>query len=237
MKLKHITFTGISPETNLMELKKIQDVFPIVEWGVLVSRNWRENGARYYDPEYIERLRGIELNLSCHACGYVARQVIRGNWEPIQSITHGLVGIFKRCQVNVSSDEPSEETEFVRPLIGLDELIIQQKSAERMEIYNSIVNHNRVSVLIDASGGQGIDTPLIPFGEHGSKVGYAGGMNPDNIGDKLHFLMESEEVGDFWIDMETGVRTDDRFDTGKVFKVLEVCERVMNEFHETIKNK
>ena len=90
-----------------------------------------------------------------------------------------------------------------------------------------------VSVLLDASGGQGIDTPIkvLPNADKPFKVGYAGGINPDNVADKLAYLIQHNEVGDFWIDMESGVRTDDWFDTDKVRRVLAICKEVMRELH------
>ena len=62
------------------------------------------------------------------------------------------------------------------------------------------------------------------------KIGYAGGINPGNVADKLTFLMENEMVGDFWIDMESGVRTDDWFDIDKVRRVLEICEPIISKY-------
>lgn len=35
MKLKHITFTGIDGKTDLVELWKLQQQYPIAEFGVL----------------------------------------------------------------------------------------------------------------------------------------------------------------------------------------------------------
>ena len=61
------------------------------------------------------------------------------------------------------------------------------------------------------------------------KVGYAGGFNPENVADKLHYLLTNDEVGDFWIDMESGVRTDDWFDLDKVRRVLAICNEVIRD--------
>jgi phosphoribosylanthranilate isomerase len=139
-----------------------------------------------------------------------------------------MFGLFQRCQVNISMEQPNGQTQYMRPPIDLNELIIQQKSAETMHIFNAIKNRTKMSVLLDASGGRGIDTPVKPLNIPGLKVGYAGGMNHDNVGDKLYQLLRDAE-GDFWIDMESGVRTDDRFDLNKVYKVLQVCQEILKE--------
>ncbi len=224
--LRQITFTGIGVETDLKVLKEIQDEYPLVEWGVLLSKNWQENGPRFFDPSELNTLRWKGLNLSCHLCGSAARAVVSENWEPAFEVTRGMFGLFQRCQVNISMEQPNDQTQYMRPPIDLSELIIQQKSAGAMNIFNAIKNRTKMSVLLDASGGRGIDTPVKPLNIPGLKVGYAGGLNPENVGEKLEYLMENVE-GEFWIDMESGVRTDDRFDIDKCVSVLQTCQKIM----------
>ena len=195
-----------------------------------MSKNWKENGPRYFDPSFLYNFRSIELylNLSCHVCGSFAREVINNNWNPLIQLTNHNFNIFQRCQVNIGTTDPTPKTPFVRPYVTLNELIIQQKSENDLLMFDTIKDRSRMSVLLDASGGRGIDTPIKPFLRQGLKVGYAGGMNPDNVGDKLYQLLRDVE-GDFWIDMESGVRTDDKFDLNKVYKVLHVCQEVLKE--------
>ena len=88
-------------------------------------------------------------------------------------------------------------------------------------------------MLLDASGGRGIDTPIDVF-PTSRKIGYAGGLNPENIADKLSFLMENVKIGRFWIDMESGVRTNDWFDLDKVVRVLEICQPIIESRKEVI---
>lgn len=56
MKLQHITFTGIDGKTDLGALWELQEQYPIAEFGVLVAKNWRENGNRYFNPSYLDAL-------------------------------------------------------------------------------------------------------------------------------------------------------------------------------------
>lgn len=226
--LKHITFTGIGVDTDLKELKAIQDEYPFVEWGVLISKNWQENGPRFFDPSQLHILRYSGLNLSCHLCGFIAREVAKDNWEPTFEVTRGMFGIFQRCQVNISMEKPTMETQYMRPPTDLEELIIQQKSAMHMTMFNTIKNRTKMSVLLDASGGRGIDASIQPLNIKGLKVGYAGGMRPENVREKLTYLLRNVE-GEFWIDMESGVRTNDRFDIGKVMRVLHTCQEIISE--------
>ena len=230
LKLKHITFTGIGNDTNPKTLKEIQNEFPLVEWGILMSKNWKENGPRYLNPAFIYDIKSMKLNLnlSCHVCGSCARSVINNDWKPLIQLANYQFDIFYRCQLNVSITFPKPKTPFVRPYPTLDELIIQQPSENDLLVFDTIKNRTHMSVLLDASGGRGIDTTIKPLFRYGLKVGYAGGINPDNVGDKLYQLLHDVE-GDFWIDMESGVRTDDKFDLNKVYKVLHICKEVLNE--------
>ena len=227
--LRQITFTGIGNETDLKALKEIQDEYPLVEWGVLMSKNWKENGPRYFDPGFIYdiKFKKLDLHMSCHVCGSVAREAMNNSWEPLKQLTHYHYDVFQRCQLNISSNDPTPKTPYLRKPLFLKELIIQQKSENDLLVFDTIIDRSKMSVLLDASGGRGIDTPFKPFLRHGLKVGYAGGLSPDNVGDKLYHLLH-EVDGEFWIDMESGVRTDDVFDLNKVYRVLHICQDVLS---------
>ena len=81
----------------------------------------------------------------------------------------------------------------------------------------------RVDWLFDKSGGRGAAPPSWPKAREGAFCGYAGGLNPDNIGVALPAIAACVPEGQpYWIDMESGVRTDDRFD-------LDKCELVLTQ--------
>lgn len=230
MRLQHITFTGIDGKTDLRAIMDIREKYPIAEFGVLVSKNWRENGNRYFNPSYIDSLdRG--LNLSAHLCGSIARAAVRCDLEPLMSWAGFLPWLlFDRCQLNIApySDNP-ETVNLTGDILLFDEIILQQKSADDCSLYLNSKWNECISVLLDASGGEGIDTPIKIL--EGRKVGYAGGISPDNVAEKLTYLYEHTE-GDFWIDMESGVRTDDWFDLDKVVKVLEICQPIIDRYEK-----
>lgn len=239
MRLKHITFTGIDARTDLQELQAIQQQYPLAEFGVLTSYHWYENGNRYLDPELMSLLRGRGLNLSLHICGSAVHDAAVKEWDKIDELTKSNLDIFKRVQLNISGRKDSPAFCWIPIIIG-QELIVQQKGSDNMTLFNATVKHWRerpyphrdvISVLLDASGGRGIDTP-IEILDTKEKVGYAGGINPENVGDKLYQLMTSHKVGDFWIDMESGVRTDNWFDLDKVRRVLEICEPIIKEYRK-----
>lgn len=230
MRLKHITFTGVDEKTDIERLISIQQKYPIAEFGVLTSYHWQENGNRYPNPEIIERLR--RLNLSLHLCGSVAHDAAVKEWDKVDDLVHGGLHLFKRVQLNVSARKDNPEYCWI-PIVFGQELIIQQSGD--ITLYEETLKHwshppfphrDTISMLLDASGGRGIDTRLKVFSTNG-KVGYAGGFNPDNVADKLTFLLENVKRGEFWIDMESGVRTDDWFDLNKVEMVLRICNEII----------
>ncbi len=230
MRLQHITFTGIDGKTDLGVLWELQQEFPMVEWGVLVAKNWRDNGNRYFNPTYLSALRDRGLNLSCHLCGSIARAAVNDNWQPFREWTnYECYDIFNRCQINIADSKENPELFRFKDFddeVLFDEVIIQQRSADDCDLFLNSQKPN-VSVLLDASGGQGIDTPIKVL--KADKVGYAGGIGINNVKDKLEYLYANVD-GDFWIDMETGVRTDDWFDIDKVYKVLRICKPIIEKY-------
>lgn len=233
MKLKHITFTGIDVKTDIQDLIDIQREFPIAEFGVLTSYHWYENGNRYLNPAFLSNLYAGngELNLALHICGSAAHDAAVGEWYKIYDHLSGALNMFKRIQLNVANRTDNPKYLWSTHYSG-QELIVQQRNAEDVALYAATLSECEyicpVSVLLDASGGQGIDTPLKVLKTLG-KVGYAGGINPDNVADKLSFLLQNVRMGTFWIDMESGVRTDDWFDTSKVRRVLAICKEVIRD--------
>lgn len=93
--IKHISFNGVDILTDLDRLISIQKRFPLAEFGIILSKNWDENGNRYFDPHILERFKGLPLNLSAHLCGSVAREAIKDNWQPTIDLCCGNFNIFK----------------------------------------------------------------------------------------------------------------------------------------------
>jgi hypothetical protein len=233
MRLQHITFTGIDAKTDIQALKEIQREFPIAEFGVLTSYHWYENGNRYLDPRILRHeVMGNGLHLSLHICGSAASDAVRGRYADIFHLTYGCYCRIPRIQLNVAGrkDNPhvASATDWGH------EVIVQQRDPDNLDLFAATLETwkdylGKCSILLDASGGRGINTPLkvLPLT---CKVGYAGGINPENVGDKLDFLMREHTSGPFWIDMESGVRTNDWFDIDKVIKVLKICQPIIQQY-------
>lgn len=230
-KLTHVTFTGVDEHTDVDRLLAVQARYPKTEFGMLMAGEPTKRPNRYPDPQGPMALRLYDsvrkgLNLSAHLCGALAREAARGDWSGVERHC-GDFPSFRRCQLNIVrlKDVEGPVGYFAPPT--LDELIIQQRGADECGAFLDLPDKYRRGVLLDASGGKGTySEPTILEGPY--HVGYAGGLNPANVRSFMKILLEDPRVGDFWIDMETGVRTpDDWLDLEKVEAVLENLEDII----------
>ena len=230
--ITQVTFTGIDERTDIVRLVKIQRKYPFVEFGFLVSRSRQGKENRYPDLSVLEKLEGLGLNLSCHVCGSLAREIILENQTrrfarysdaSLRDYLGRFMSLFKRVQLNVAEAKDLPEETLIWIPDGIEELIIQQNPARLQFRHITYIGNFEPTHLMDASGGRGKETNFIPH-LWDNRTGYAGGLNPENIIRKIQPLFKVkpriEYKDDFWIDMESGVRTDDWFDLDKVESVL-----------------
>jgi hypothetical protein len=204
-----VTFTGVDDVTLIPGMQALAARFPI-EWGILIDPD-RDGEPLFPDRAVRRRLLETGLRFSAHVCGDAARDIANG-FNP----TLDLSG-FARLQINHGrmgsiSEEVGNCAAFgarngVRPAL---------------QCQGPFPALQGVDWLFDASFGTGKRadrwpslTSKIPF------CGYSGGLGPDNVRDELAKI-DTPGVA-YWIDMESGVRTDGRFD---IDKCLAVCEAV-----------
>lgn len=237
MKLTKVTFTGVDERTDLKRLARLQRAFPFAEFGFLISKDWRQNGNRFPNPNIMWNLANQwsqqPFSLSLHMCGELAMEAAKGDWsyDTFSEAMNApeLITIFERVQLNVSSKPLFDELHRFRK--GRSELIVQMRSASICKQFLESGSPEGMSYLIDSSGGRGIDTPIEVVDAPGIHIGYAGGIGPENVESKLRTLLEYDSKEKFWIDMETRVRTKDEWlDLDKVEQVLEICNTVMKEY-------
>jgi phosphoribosylanthranilate isomerase len=101
---------------------------------------------------------------------------------------------------------------------------ILQYAGERPDLLARFAGIRNHSLLFDASAGRGIAITEPPVPIAGHACGYAGGIHPGNVAQILAAIAHVVPSGETWIDMESGVRTDDRFDLAKVRQVLDVAQ-------------
>lgn len=221
-----ITFTGIDVHTNIDNICQLQDHYPFIEFGLLVAQSRQGKENRYPDLYVLpHELEDRGLNLACHVCGSLAKECLTEGFDGLNKYLGGKLNIFNRVQLNVSDMREIPPSFNLYLDYGPDEVIIQQHPDKPL-IVDRLANYTvNVSVLFDASGGRGLETGFKPVRLPKFRTGYAGGINPTNAAERFFELTESDILDDFWIDMESGVRTDDWFDISKVKAVLEsICQ-------------
>lgn len=200
-----ITFTGADSYTNQIRMRAIQSVHP-VEWGILFSPSKQGKNNRYPDIYTINTMIKRQLNLAAHICGKYSELIMVGQ-DPNLPIN---LKDFNRAQINHGKPNAASIMDFSNRNNHIP-CIAQWRNGEHFP--ERFGTH---SWLYDCSGGNGILPEQYPPGPN-YMVGYAGGINPDNV---LDVLEKIDAKYPFWIDMETGVRDDnDQFDLNKVEQV------------------
>ena len=162
-----VTFTGIDSRTDIGRLCAIQKKYPEAEFGVLFSetRNGHEN--RYPDFKSImQELDGHQLNIAIHVCGRQVEAIIKqGGLSYCDTINEELMyytnKFVKRIQLNgIKESLISKHPFFAAPYSV--EVIFQQSTAKPSLIERFDRLAGDISVLVDNSGGAGIESRFEP---------------------------------------------------------------------------
>ena len=219
-----ITFTGVDEWTSLEDLSDLWRRYPRVEFAALVGSSTRftrtsamiRSKPRFPSRATVSALMGVSVALgspvAIHFCGMASRQIYDRVFVNVLDMSHG----FTRVQVNASSGGYNFTAlkEFAE-LLGPNQRVIMQVR----DTSDVVPVHPKIQYLHDRSGGRGI----ADFGcwlappRSNLRFGYAGGLTAETLHEALGRL--DKWKGDSWLDMESGVRTNDRFDITKVEKV------------------
>jgi hypothetical protein len=210
IKPAFITLTGVDHAALLPGMQALSKRFPI-EWGVLIDPD-REGRPLYPGRSALQSIQASNLRLSAHICGPAASSIVKGHDPQLD-----LEG-FARVQINHSRN-------------GSDELAIQNSCAFgiRRNIRVALQCQGgafpidaRVDWLYDVSFGSGKMTAAWPpvVSAH-PLCCYSGGLGPTNVADLLRKFPVANGTP-FWIDIESGVRTEGHFDLEKCGAVCEL---------------
>lgn len=225
MKLKYCSITGADDAVDADDLVELSAEFPFAEWAILLLPA-RAGTARFPKVEWIRnfaaKARG-GLHTAMHLCDGALLGFINGDRDILETMKG-----FNRIQLNLKFGDvegkydPAQLVEQVKK--NTQHTFILQYAKDKkglLPLFRDIPNH---AVLFDESAGRGIcpdswDAPLP-----GHFCGYAGGLKPDNVVANLEIIKQVAAGQVTWIDMETGVRTNDVFDLAKVRRVLELSK-------------
>jgi hypothetical protein len=202
-KPEFITFTGADDHTDVAGMQALSSRYPI-EWAILFSTKRQGVDPRY--PNTASRLLFKGGRFAAHLCGSIAADIVHGRNYP------GIGTEFRRVQINHQLPEAGAIAQYGRWIFRT--CIAQARG-------DCFPSDDSIQWLYDRSGGGGVAPARWPTHPGGDRlVGYAGGIGPDNV---LEVIKAISAGGPYWIDMESKVRTNDRFDLALCRRV---CERV-----------
>lgn len=246
MSLTRITFTGADESVPPADLAALSAAHQHVEFGILCSDR-RSGLPRYPGLRWLHRLqacgRDLSLALALHLCGQYARDVLAG--QPVAARLGPWLEGFQRVQLNVGAVPLPDNYDPDRLVAALQQFgqrqLIFQVSGEGGDNYLEDAGEwgdadtpLHCVPLFDMSRGSGTlppswPAPYVSLISEYSLYGYAGGLGPDTLAAQLPRILEAAGDCPIWIDMESGVRTGDRFDLGKVERCLRIVEPFVKE--------
>ena len=211
-----LTFTGVDDSTDPDTLAELWRRYPATEFGVLVGGS---NRNRHQPAPAVGRWRQFSARtgvpMAVHLCGPHSATINDNcNTRNVAAMCAG----FGRVQVNARCYDYSRVAAFA-DVADCGSVIVQQREAWT---HAPPLQHPKVEYLFDLSGGRGRVSfdAWPPPADPGVRVGYAGGISPATIGAALAAVQRFAPTP-LWLDMETGVRSGDRFDVGLVEAVCE----------------
>lgn len=227
MRLRLVTITGADDTVQPRELHKLTVDYPFVEWAILFSITKQGMVARYPSVPWMAVLSNYGgLPKAAHLCGGWARQAMGGDTLPF-GVVEGILGRVLRVQLNISPYRLQTNHEaLARFIIGVQAssgwgipTIIQTDQPNAIPWLRTNIHvgdgYQKPLVLDDKSGGMGVRgkfdrPPFLPRPVGGPKrrmAGFAGGITPDNVVEVLEEIQAMPYDLDYWIDLESGVRT------------------------------
>ncbi len=228
--LNRVTITGADNSMPHQPLIRLSRLYPFTEFGILLSES-KQGTNRYPSSDWFFGLGNYDLRLSGHLCGRWARDLVSGDFHsgnrvPASESFHlgnriHIWKLFTRLQLNISnilSDVPKQQLQSIIDACP-DKRLIMQVGKDGIP---ANLNGLACDFLFDSSGGRGeLATGWPAFVPN---CGYAGGLTPHNLADELTKISEVVPEGNLtWIDVESGVRTNDVFDIGKVERFLSIA--------------
>ena len=210
LKPAFIAFTGVDDPRTIGDLQALSERYPI-EWGVLVHPD--RNGPPFADPALLERLRSAGVRLSAHLCGPLAAAVVKG--RPTEFEVAG----FSRVQINHMQGRADGGV-----VARASRYAACQGVRAVLKCSGAFPPDGRVDWLHHLSLGKDVRPRWLPqiYNTH-PFCGVSGGIDPHNVIELLSARLIVSMGVPFWIDIETGVRTDGLLD---VDKCAAVCAAV-----------
>ena len=200
-----IAFTGVDRPELLPGLKRLSARYPI-EWGLLVDPAQEDKPLFPVRAVRETLLAERDLRWAAHVCGDAAR-AIAATPDTAPPPPAGI----QRVQVN-HSFQGSTPTQVAATRDYGRRLGVRTV----LQCQGEFPAEADVDWLFDVSFGTGVRPERWPAppAAGGAFGGYSGGLSPDTVIEILARIAAPEGAL-YWIDMESGVRTDGAFDLAK----------------------
>ncbi|CDQ10685.1 conserved protein of unknown function [Acidithiobacillus ferrivorans] len=237
MPVTKITLTGVDENTDLRLLGPLSETHP-VEWGFLYSPKQQGEPGRYPSIYFLKKAFALlppSLHISLHICGKGVNDILTA--EPVATALVELLAQRNgRLQLNFNHRKRPVDLPALAKFITCNPNlpVITQIHNGNSEVQPGLfkilgtapTNHQ---MLFDASGGRGQVATILEAPRYGVHCGYAGGIGPDNIVERITAINTFVGDLDTWIDMESSLRTTtgdtDWFD-------LQKCRATLKTFQE-----
>ena len=223
MNIKYISLTGADDNTPIGYLEAIQANYPTTEWAILMFPE-REGANRNPSLAWREEFYKAKLtNKALHLCGTAINQLAEENVQLMKELDN-----YQRVQINLkprwASDDFIKSLKVVVKKLPHIQFITQHNEDNKtfFHYWDEVENH---AYLYDGSLGKGVSPESWQAPIKNKFCGYAGGLSPLNIKDNLQKIKSVIGSENVWIDMESGVRTNDNFDLNKVVDILTLVKK------------
>lgn len=231
--MQKLSITGADDLTSIHSLSQLVSQFPFLEVAILYypeKENHNRNPGKGWRNELIRTI--DKNNLAVHLCG---EKVFRAILEPnfAQSKVFDELSKYNRIQININARKNifsvNEIHKIYTTLLDLNlSLILQYHERSKEWVLPFIQNHRNnpnINILLDSSLGKGVSPDVFNIPEelkdYNYTIGFAGGVSPENIG-RIHNQIKSLNFNNYYIDLESGVRTDNYFDLTKAKQLCEI---------------
>ena len=218
--IETVTLTGIDEKSDPEALLNLARHFPFVELAVLAGTRDGEPRmpGRHWIRKWIAKANQAHVATAIHLCGTRSRAARNGDWQDLTELTAG----FGRVQVNLPPTERGAAAPTLKDFAKFLQrrVIVQHQGPWKT---SEAARYTNLDLLADESDGRGIPSfTSWPPPRDGRLSGYAGGIGPASIDQTVEFA-EHWPQHRIWIDMESGIRTNDMFD---MTKAVSVCAEV-----------
>ena len=228
-----ISFTGADDKTAIFDLLSLSCEYPDIEWGVLYfpeKSGSQRNPSPRWRRDFAEAIG--KSRVAAHLCGkQVFDELLDG--RKCGKIIEELLG-YHRVQVNINARTILfNENDVLNIYERFNEAginVIMQYHADSIHMINKYLHgkssghKKQIHILFDGSKGRGKTPEAWPnpllLDKELFFCGYAGGLGPETIQTELPKIRAAAGKASYWIDMESGVRTDNEFDLKKVEQVM-----------------